>query len=234
MPLAANHAHRRLILILASAFGAIVLWSGWAPRHRQDWWLENLLVLLSLPVLWLIYRHVRFPRLSWILVFLFLSVHELGAHFTYSEVPYDAWWQSLTGRSFNSLVGWHRNNFDRIIHVLYGLLLAPPLRHIAEQWVKTRGIWTYVLPVEVTLSTSALYELIEWAAAEVFGGDLGVAYVGTQGDPWDAQKDIALATAAAFAVMLGSLLADWKSTPGFARDLVDSLRPSHQKSPDRR
>ena len=209
--------------MLAGVFGAVWLWSGWAPWHRQDWLLENALVAVALPVLWAIYRRLPFSRLSWTLVCVFLCLHQLGAHYTYSEVPYEAWWRRLTGGSFNALVGWDRNNFDRIIHVLYGLLLAYPVREIFLHLVKVRGFWSYFLPLDLTLSSSALYEMIEWAAAEVFGGDLGAAYLGTQGDPWDAQKDMALATAGALVAMLVNALVNWKCQRDFAREWVDSL-----------
>lgn len=218
-----NHRHRRHVLVLAGVFGAVWLWSGWAPWHRQDWLLENALVAVALPVLWAIYRRLPFSRLSWTLVCVFLCLHQLGAHYTYSEVPYEAWWRRLTGGSFNALVGWDRNNFDRIIHVLYGLLLAYPVREIFLHLVKVRGFWSYFLPLDLTLSSSALYEMIEWAAAEVFGGDLGAAYLGTQGDPWDAQKDMALATAGALVAMLVNALVNWKCQRDFAREWVDSL-----------
>lgn len=209
--------------MLAGVFGAVWLWSGWAPWHRQDWLLENALVAVALPVLWAIYRRLPFSRLSWTLVCVFLCLHQLGAHYTYSEVPYEAWWRRLTGGSFNALIGWDRNNFDRIIHVLYGLLLAYPVREIFLHLVKVRGFWSYFLPLDLTLSSSALYEMIEWAAAEVFGGDLGAAYLGTQGDPWDAQKDMALATAGALVAMLVNALVNWKCQRDFAREWVDSL-----------
>ncbi len=207
VPPAVNHPHRRLVLVLACLLASLMVWSGWAPWHREDWFLENLLVALAVPVLWAIYRRLKFSQLSWILVFLFLGAHELGAHYTYSEVPYEEWWRRLTGGSFNALVGWERNNFDRVIHVLYGLLLALPFREIAMQWLKIRGVWSYIVPVEMTLSSSAFYEVLEWAAAEVFGGDLGAAYLGTQGDPWDAQKDMILAVGGAVATMLATALA---------------------------
>ena len=119
----------------------------------------------------------------------------MGAHYTYSLVPYDAWVEALTGRTLSSLTGWERNHFDRLVHFSYGLLLAYPAREVFLRVADVRGFWGYYLPLDVVMATSMLYELIEWGAASVFGGDLGVAYLGTQGDPWDAQKDMALATA---------------------------------------
>jgi uncharacterized membrane protein YjdF len=156
---AINFRHRRYVAWLAGAFLLLTILLGIAPRHRQDWILENVLVLAALGVLWAIYRKMPFSRLSWTLVFVFLGIHEVGAHYTYSEVPYDAWFQAVTGRTFNSLVGWERNNFDRIIHLLYGLMLAYPIREIFLHLAKVRGFWSYFLPLDLTLSSSAFYEM---------------------------------------------------------------------------
>ena len=221
---AVNSKHRPHVLWLAGIFAVLTLLLGIAPWHRQDWMLENALMVPAIFVLWTIYRYLPFSRLSWSLVFVFLCLHELGAHYTYSEVPYDAWWHALTGGSLNALLGWDRNNFDRIIHLFYGLLLAYPIREIFFHLARVRGFWSYFLPLDLTMSTSALYEIIEWAAAEVFGGDLGVTYVGTQGDPWDAQKDMALAAAGALIALTVTALVNRKYQRDFAREWTDSLR----------
>ena len=94
-----------------------------------------------------------------------------------------------------------RNHFDRLVHFLYGLLLAYPIREMFLRIGNVRGFWGYFLPLDLTMSTSMLYELIEWAAAELIGGDLGAAYLGTQGDVWDAHKDMALASMGALIAM---------------------------------
>lgn len=170
------------------------------------------------------YRRFKLSRLSYTLIFLFLCLHEVGAHYTYSEVPYDAWARALTGRSLNEAMGWQRNHFDRFAHFMYGLLLAYPLRELFLRVANARGFWGYFLPLDLTLSTSAIFELFEWAAAEIFGGDLGVAYLGTQGDPWDAQRDMALAAAGALAAMLVTALINARLQRDFAREWQESLR----------
>jgi putative membrane protein len=222
--MAVNLQHRRHVLCLAGVLAALTALLGIAPWHRQDWLLENGLVVLALPVLWLIYRYMPFSRLSWSLVFAFLCLHEIGAHYTYSEVPYDDWWRALTGHPLNPLLGWERNNFDRVIHFSYGLLLAYPIREIFFHLARARGFWSYFLPLDLTMSSSALYELIEWAAAEVFGGELGAAYTGLQGDQWDAQKDIALASCGALIAMTLTALVNRRCQRDFAREWADSLR----------
>ena len=187
-------SHRRFALGLL--FVLILLWIplAMAPVDRHDWILENVLLAAGIALLLATYRVFPLSRISYGLIFIFLCLHTVGAHYTYAEVPYDAWTTRLTGHSFNSLVGWERNNFDRIVHFSYGLLLAYPIRELFLRIGNVRGFWGYFLPLDLTMSTSMLYELIEWAAAEYFGGDLGMAYLGTQGDVWDAQKDMAMAS----------------------------------------
>lgn len=180
------------------------LWVALAfnPVDRSAWVLENALVGILLLTLLGVRRLFRFSDTSLLLMTIFLMLHAVGAHYTYSEVPYDQWWQALTGHTFNSLFGWERNHFDRLVHFAYGLLLAYPIREFFLRIVEVKGFWAYFLPLDVTLSTSALYELIEWAAALLFGGDLGMHYLGTQGDVWDAHKDMALAGMGALIAML--------------------------------
>jgi len=187
----------RYVAGLAALFAVFWLVLAIRPRHRADWALENTLVVLVVLVLALAHRRLALSRLSYTLVFVFLSLHAVGAHYTYSEVPYDAWFTALTGRSLNAGLGWQRNNFDRAVHLAYGLLLTYPVRQVVVRLTGLRGFWGYFLPMDLTMSSSASYELIEWAAALVFGGDLSIAYLGAQGDPWDAQKDMSLAAVGA-------------------------------------
>ena len=153
-----------------------------------------------------------------------MCLHQVGAHYTYSEVPYDQWFSALTGRTFNELVGWRRNNFDRVVHFAYGLLLAYPIREVFLRVANVRGFWGYFLPLDLTMSTSMIYELIEWGAAETFGGALGQAYLGTQGDIWDAHKDMALAGLGALLAMLVTALINARLQRDFAREWAASLR----------
>ncbi len=180
----------------------VVFWAvlGFAPSDRATWLLENIMVVGLVLLLWAVRRSFRFSDVSLYLILAFLTLHAVGAHYMYSEVPYDAWWRALTGHSLNEMFGWERNHFDRLVHFSYGLLLAYPIREFFLRVVEVRGFWGYFLPLDVTVSTSALYELIEWGAAEIFGGDLGMHYLGTQGDVWDAHKDMAMAA-------LGALIA---------------------------
>lgn len=182
----------------------LLIWLGLSihPLYRQDWLLENLLIFIALPIVAASIRWFRLSNLSYTLIFIFLSLHTLGAHYTYAEVPYDQWVKGLTGHTLSEALGWQRNHYDRLVHFCYGLMLAYPVREMFMRFVAVRGFLAYFLPLDLTMSTSMLYELLEWAAAELFGGDLGLAYLGTQGDVWDAQKDMALASLGALIAML--------------------------------
>lgn len=190
---------RRYPLILVFLF--LVEWVVLAinPHYRDDWALENVLVVVAVIVLVGFRKRMMLSHVSCTLIFIFLCLHVIGSHYTYAEVPYDQWLMSLTGGSLNELLGWERNNYDRVIHFSFGLLLVYPVRTIFLRAVNVSGFLGYFLPLNFMMAAGMLYELIEWGAALVFGGDLGMAYLGTQGDVWDGHKDMALSS-------LGSLI----------------------------
>jgi putative membrane protein len=189
----------RYPLVLLVAFIAIFAALGVAPRYRQDWLLENLLVLIALPGLVLTYRRLRFSNFAYTCLFVFFVLHEVGAHYTYSEVPWRDWLTAVTGTEAAAA---GRNHYDRFVHFAYGLLLMPAVRELVEARMSPRGLWRWLMPLFFVMSHSVIYEMIEWIAAVLFGGDLGVAYLGTQGDESDAQKDMALATAGAVTALV--------------------------------
>jgi len=221
---ARRHQHRRYVAILAILY--VLLWTvlAIAPANRADWALENALVAVAVPILVWSWRRFPLSRLSYTLVFVFLCLHTVGSHYTYSEVPYDAWSRQLLGFSLNEAFGFERNHFDRLVHFSYGLLMAYPARELFFRVADARGFWAYFLPLDLMLSTSALFELFEWAAAVWFGGELGVAYLGTQGDPWDAQKDMALAGLGALIAMSAALAVNLRWQRDFAREWWESLQ----------
>lgn len=187
----------RYPLTLLALFGAWWLALAIAPHYRQDWLLENVLVFVSVPLLVLTYRNLRFSNAAYTCLFAFFTLHEVGAHYTYSLVPYDAWSDALFGTPVNALLGWERNQFDRAVHLLYGVLIAPAAVELFDAKAPPTGIWRFLMPLFFMNSHAVIYETIEWLAAEAFGGELGAAYLGTQGDVFDAQKDMALAFAGA-------------------------------------
>lgn len=197
--LAMKHAYPA---ILAALFFVLFAYLAIEPLDRHDWLLENALVVAFAVFLGVTYKQQLFSNTSYTLIFLFLCLHEVGAHFTYAKVPYDVFLQENFGFSLNQMMDWERNHFDRSVHFLYGVLLVYPIYQIFQRWADLKGFWAYFFPVEFIMASSMLFELFEWGAAEFFGGDLGIAYLGTQGDVWDAHKDMALASLGAVFVML--------------------------------
>lgn len=194
-----------------------------APLDREGWALENVLAVVFVVVLVTSYKKFPLSRVSYTLIFLFMVLHEIGAHYTYARVPYDEWMQDLFGFSLNEWMGFDRNHFDRLVHFCYGLLLAYPIREVFIRVAGAKGFWGYFLPLDLTMSTSMMFELFEWGAAEIFGGDLGMAYLGTQGDVWDAHRDMALASLGALIAMLVTALINSRLQRDFAREWNESL-----------
>lgn len=192
----------RYPLTLLAIFAAWWLALAIAPWYRQDWLLENLLLLAALPLLVLSYRRLRLSDTTYTLLFVFFVLHEVGAHYTYSQVPYDRWAQALTGSTVSDALDLQRNQYDRLVHFLYGLLVTPAAIELLDTRAPQRGLWRWLLPLLFMVSHSTIYEMVEWGAAAIFGGELGQAYLGTQGDVWDAQKDSALAAAGALIAVI--------------------------------
>lgn len=189
-----NGASATLPLVLLGVFVVVVAISAINPTTREDWLLENLLVALAIPLLSWGWTRVRLSNAAYVLLFVFGVLHEIGAHYHYSNVPYEQWFAAISGGgSFNDLFGFERNHFDRAVHFLFGVLVTPAVVEIICVQVVLRGAWRFLLPAGFLMTHGMIYEIIEMIAAMIVGGELGEAYLGTQGDEWDAQKDMALA-----------------------------------------
>ncbi len=221
--------HKRYILTLAALFAVVWTIAAINPYDVADWALENVLSVLLVILLATTYKKFPFSRVSYTLMFIFLCLHEIGSHYTYAKVPYDDWFQSYLGFSLDDALGWQRNNFDRVIHFLYGLLIAYPIREVYLRIVDAKGIWGYLLPFNFALSTSLIFEFFEWGAAEIFGGELGIHYLGTQGDVWDAHKDMLLAGIGALIAMTITLLINYWAQRDFSREWANSLKIKHRE-----
>lgn len=149
-----------------------------APVDRFDWLLENLLSLALVVILVFTYRRFRFSLTSYCLIGLFLTFHAVGSQYTYSEVPFGFWLKDVFALS--------RNPFDRIVHFPYGLLLVYPIREL-----QVRLAWASFLSLTVILAQSGFFEIAEAMVATLVSPESGSTYLGTQGDEWDAQKDLA-------------------------------------------
>jgi len=215
-----NKSRTSYLLLLTGAYAVWWVIMAIDPVDRSDWLLENVLVLLGIGLLVFTYRSFPLSLVSYTCIFVFLVLHTLGSHYTYAKVPYQEWFPVFEGG---------RNHYDRLVHFAYGLFLAYPIREMFLRIGNVRGFWGYFLPLDLTLSTSAIYELIEWAAAEVLGGDLGAAYLGTQGDVWDAHKDMLLAAVGALIAMAVTALINRHMQRDFANEWAESIRVKRKR-----
>lgn len=199
----------------------VVLTIWWAvlaiePKYRTSWLHENALVFVAVPLLVATHFRMRLSKVSYTLLTVFLCLHLIGAHYTYSEVP-------LFDR-IRDAGGFERNHYDRVVHFSFGLLLAYPMRELFMRVASARGFWSYYLPLDLVMAASMFYELIEWIFAVTSDPAAGTAFLGSQGDPWDAQKDMALATLGALFTMVVTMVINLWTDPGFRGEFRDSLR----------
>jgi putative membrane protein len=192
-----NYPHF-LLLCFAVLWGALAI----RPRDRQVWVAEHLLTVISVLGLILTFEKWPLSHLSYTLIALFLVLHTIGAHYTYVRVPYDELLHLLIGLKVNRAFGWVRNHYDRMVHFAYGLLIAYPFFEVLERYAEPTSYWSYVLAPALVMATSMIFEVLEWWATEILGKGAGAAYLGSQGDDWDAQKDMALATAGSILTMV--------------------------------
>jgi putative membrane protein len=155
------------------------------PVDRQDWLLENLLAVSTIAVLIATYRRFAFSDVSYILITVFMILHTIGAHYTYAKVPFGFWMKDVFDLS--------RNHFDRIVHFAFGFLLAYPAYELFLRAAKIRRGWALFIAAIAVISLSGTFEVAESWVAQIVSPELGDAYLGTQGDIWDAQKDMTVA-----------------------------------------
>lgn len=185
---------------MQGGFLGVFILCAWAPFDRQTWLMENGLILIGAVAVWRARQRFYWSPRSWAQVLLFCCLHEVGTHFTYPRVPYDAGLAQLTGIRLNDLLQWERNQYDRFVHLAFGVLMALPCREILVRQCALQGAWASLLAWSLVLATSLLYELMEWVGGDLFGA--GSSFIGAQGDVWDAQKDMALATVGALVVLM--------------------------------
>lgn len=186
------------------------------PVYPADWLLENILAILGVVFFVVTYRTFPLSNLSYIPLTIFMILHAIGAHYTYAETPIGYWMAPI--------LGWQRNNFDRVVHFLFGLLVAYPVRELYYRIIGTRGIWGVLLPLDLMISFSALYELVEWGSTVIVNPQAGIAFLGAQGDPWDAQKDMALAALGAAIAMTITFIVNMIVNPDFRAECRESWR----------
>lgn len=196
-----------LLLGLSGVYAVVWTVAAIAPLNRFDWFLENLLVFALIAFLAAIDRRFRLSAPAYVLLLLFLSMHTMGSHYTYSETPLGYWIKDLFGLA--------RNHYDRIVHFSFGLLVSLPIRDLILRTTHTRPGAAYAFTFAAVMTFSATYEIIEWVVAEIVSPEAAMAYLGTQGDVFDAQKDSALAAAgAALGILIAAALTRRRARAG--------------------
>lgn len=172
----------------------VIVWSNSfiGTTDVSNWFIENTLTVISLLFLIFSLKKYRFSNFSYLLICIFLCLHVYGSKYTYAENTFGFWLQDVFGSP--------RNQYDRLVHFSFGFLLYYPMQECFLNWLKYPQRIAFLLPIVTILSVSGLYEIIEWLVADVFFVEQGISYLGTQGDIWDAQKDMAMA-------FLGAILA---------------------------
>ncbi len=182
---------RRALLL---AVLAVLLWSGVHPHDRFTWFLEVAPVLIAIPILLLTARSFPLTPLVCTLLAIHAIILMVGGKYTYAEVPLGFW--------VSEVMGWTRNNYDKLGHFAQGFVPAIVAREILlRRSPLHRGKWLGFIVVCICLAISASYELIEWRTAVATGGAAD-AFLGTQGDPWDTQEDMAMAGIGAIVALL--------------------------------
>ncbi len=176
----------RTPLFLLAAVGLAFILLGWSPKaDRFTWFMENLPVLVGVPALLATHRRFPLSRLLYVLIALHCLVLMVGGYWTYAEVPAGYW-----------VKGWlhlSRNPYDRLGHLFQGFVPVLLFREVLlRKGILKPGSWSIFVLILMTLGLSAAYELLEWQTA-VWTGSSADAFLGSQGDPWDTQWDMACA-----------------------------------------
>ena len=205
----------RYLVFLVVAFVVVWIWAAIKPLYPRDWLLENLLVFVGVPFIIVTGIYFRLSNLSYTLIAVFMMLHVVGSHYTYAEVPF--------GYTLQRWFGSSRNMYDRLVHFGFGFLLAYPVREVFLRLAKVKGFWGYWLPLDLTLALSATYEIMEWVVAARVEPSAGMAFLGTQGDIWDAQKDMMMAGVGAILAMVVVAIINMKLDPNFRREMRASF-----------
>ncbi|EOQ71160.1 DUF2238 domain-containing protein [Acinetobacter pittii] len=185
---------------------AIVI-SGIQPLEFEAYLLHQAGTVFMLILLFVIFKKIGLDFLSFTFYLLFLLIHIIGAHYLYSYVPYNDWIQQVFHFNLDQYMGWSRNMYDRLVHLVYGVLLYPLIYRVFQVWLPSAKPFSlFLLVVQFVMASSVLYELIEWAIAIGLSPEEAENYNGQQGDMWDAHKDMLLATIGAIIYGLPALV----------------------------
>lgn len=189
-----NLSSNKFFWLLAAVFFAYWTYGWFNCIDRQDWMIENLLVVICLSLLILTQKWHQLSDISYLCIFFFVVLHLYGAFYAYTQNALGSWLQ-------NRFQLW-RNPYDRIVHFSFGFFMAYPFRELLIKKFRVLSRASWLLPIEIAFSFGAIFELIEWGVSEVTTNETGETYVATQGDVWDAHKDILLAAIGSAVAMI--------------------------------
>lgn len=171
-------------LVLFIIFVSLAIWAGIAPSDRAVWWAESIPLFVVFGILVVTYHMFKFSNTAYILMSMWLFLHMIGAKYTFADVPFE-WGNKI----LSPLLGEGRNHFDRLAHYIIGFYAYPMAEWLLRREKCTLGI-AFWFALFFIMSVAASYEIIEWQYAVIEGGEAGIEFLGSQGDIWDAQKDI--------------------------------------------
>jgi putative membrane protein len=184
----------RTARLLFLGYLILFTWAAIAPYDRATWWAENIPIVLIAIVLVVLYlRGIVFSAVAYALMAVLLYLHTIGGHYTFERVPFGY---------VTNLFGFERNHYDRVAHFSVGFYAWA----IAELLVMKRAVRSrvvlFLFPIFTIAFVAMAYELIEWAYAVTAGGPSAASFLCSQGDIWDAQKDMLADTLGAVVVMI--------------------------------
>lgn len=187
---------------LAIILAGVSIWAAIHPVSRFDWFMENVLVWIAVIVIARFGNAMRISKTSHLLIALFLVMQIYASHYAY---------QPAIGDWISSFFDSPRNSFDRVIHLFFGVLLFIPIKECFQEAVDMSRKTAMFCSVLTIAALGAVYEVIEWVMMVMLNPQAGAEFVGAQGDPWDAQKDMALALLGSVAIYVGVFLRQEKS-----------------------
>lgn len=202
-------------------FLAVWIWAAINPYDRAGWLNENYIIFIGVPILIFLIRYFKLSNFSVSLITLYTILHVIGSHYPYPNVPF--------GFTIADWFNTARNQYDRFVHFFFGFLFCYPIREAFMKLTKVKGFWTYYFPIDLVLSLSALFEIIELIIVGFIKPEQLPAFMGFQADFWDATKDMLNAFVGSIIMMTIVFVFDWFSVKGSRKEIKQSFIIKNEK-----
>ena len=174
--------NQKFVLWLLGIYAVLFTALAFDPIDRATWLVENLTVWIIIAFIAILYFYnIRFSRMAYLFASVLVYLHTIGGHFTFALVPFDF---------VTDLFGFERNHYDRIAHFTVGFYAFPIVEWLWSKKLVANKFLLCTYPIFAIATVAMSYELIEWVYAALANPEAGIAYLGSQGDIWDAQKDM--------------------------------------------